>query len=229
MIQKILLFLLVSFYIIKGHCQSFVMDIDGNKYKTVIINNQVWMAENLRTTKYNDGSEIPYIQDSIVWKNLTSGAYCWYNNNDSNANKYGALYNWYAVETNKLCPVGWHIPSDEEWKILEGFVDSKYNVGDSIWDNLRNRGYDAGLQLKSGKGWKRDQNGSDRFGFSALPGGERCSKGRFFQKYISGFWWTSSEYDKSMAWYRNVFYDYELIYREIHPKFFGFSVRCVKD
>lgn len=206
-----------------------VTDIDGNRYKTIAIGPYRWMAENLRTTHYRDGEEILKVTDDSLWVKLESAAFSWYNNNDSNAQIYGALYNWYAVNTDKLCPENWRVPSDDECKYLEGFADSRYNIGDVIWDTVRNRGFDAGLRLKSIWGWKRDGNGNDAFGFSAFPGGERCSRARFFQQNISGFWWTCTEFNESRAWYRNLFYDYELIFRESHPKYFGFSVRCISN
>ena len=226
----IIIFLLQAFILkIVAQEENFVKDIDGNTYKTIEIGSYMWMAENLKTTCYNDGTEIPNIKEGEIWLNLKTGAYCWYNNDTSYAMKYGAFYNWYAVHTEKLCPEGWHVPTDEEWKYLEGFVDSRFNIGDTIWNHVRNRGHDAGLQLKATYGWKREGNGPDHFKFSALPGGERCSGPRFFQEEVSGFWWSSTEGDSLRAWYRNVFYDYELIFRETHPKYFGFSVRCVKE
>lgn len=92
---------------------EIVTDIDGNSYKTIKIGNQLWMAENLRATKLNDGTKIPYVPDKLTWSKLNIPAYCWENNNESDKNKkYGALYNWYTVETGKLCPIGWHVPSD---------------------------------------------------------------------------------------------------------------------
>ena len=99
-----------------------VADIDGNIYNTVKIGNQAWMAENLKTTKYNNGTEIPLIVDKPAWEALMTGGYCWYNNEDVNKNIYGALYNWYAVNTGNLCPIGWHVPSYNEWDILAAYL-----------------------------------------------------------------------------------------------------------
>ena len=92
---------------------SQVTDIEGNVYKTVKREAQTWMKENLKTTKFNDGSAIPLVENGSVWAKLKQPAYCWYENDTTNKNKYGALYNWYAVETGKLCPIGWHVPSDK--------------------------------------------------------------------------------------------------------------------
>ena len=99
-----------------------VKDADGNKYNTVKIGNQVWMVENLKTTKYNDGTEILNVTSDTQWANLTTGAYCNYDNLESNAEIYGRLYNWYAVNTGKLAPAGWHVPTDDDWIILENYL-----------------------------------------------------------------------------------------------------------
>ncbi|MCK9423512.1 MAG: hypothetical protein M0Q38_13030 [Bacteroidales bacterium] len=206
-----------------------VTDIDGNAYHTVVIGNFEWMAENLKTTSWNNNTKIPNIIDSIAWIGLTIGAYCWYNNDESNAKTYGALYNWYAVNTGRLCPEGWRVPSDEEWKLLEGYVDTQYGRCDTIWDDSGGRGNDAGQRLKKSSGWSSGGIGKDDFGFSALPGGERCSNGRFFLEGRSGFWWSSTGYDESGAWYRNMIYSLDDIFRLIHPKWMGFSVRCLRD
>jgi len=206
-----------------------VTDINGNVYQTVVIGNYEWMAVNLKTTVCSDGVKISCVTGNKDWSDLRSGAYCWYNNDESNAGTYGALYNWYAVNTGKLCPDGWHVPSDEEWKFLEGSSDTRYGIGDPIWDNSNGRGLDAGQRLMAVSGWNSGGNGSDALGFSALPGGERTSDGRFFVLGRSGFWWSSTEYNASGAWYRNMIYGVEDINRGSHPKWMGFSVRCIRD
>jgi hypothetical protein len=115
-----------------------VTDIDGNTYATIKNGNQIWMAENLKTTRLNDGTIIPLVANSKIWVKLTNPAYCWHNNNEkANKKQYGALYNWFAVETNKLCPVGWHVPSDKLWLseayIPAGYRDENgfYGIGDN--------------------------------------------------------------------------------------------------
>lgn len=204
-------------------------DIDGNVYHTVVIGNYEWMAENLRTTTYNNGTKIPNITENTTWVGLSSGAYCWYNNNDSNAVTTGALYNWYAVNTGILCPNGWRVPTDEEWKFLEGTVDTRYGVGDQVWDDPKSRGYDVAKQLMATSGWRSGGNGPDHFGFFALPGGERLINGRFFIMGSNGFWWSSTGADTLSAWYRSIIYCFEDIIRFRHDKRFGFSVRCLRD
>lgn len=107
-----------------------VTDIDGNTYKAVTIGSQTWMAENLKTTKYNDGTSVPLITDFTEWFGLNTPAYCWYDNSEANNKEtFGALYNWYAVETGKLCPTGWHVPSDDDWQTLVLYIDPDAEAG----------------------------------------------------------------------------------------------------
>ncbi len=208
---------------------GIISDIDGNVYRTVTIGNQVWMAENLRTTKLNNGTDIVLITEQNLWEKLTSAAYCWYKNDSTKAGKYGSLYNWYAVNTNKLCPEGWRVPSDKEWMQLEAFADSKYEPGDTIWFQVHSRGFDAGRKLKSDTGWAPDCTGTNNFGFNALPGGERVGKISFLGLNQNGFWWSSTPKDSSMAWYRCMINCVDGVFRGPHPKFVGFSVRCLED
>jgi uncharacterized protein (TIGR02145 family) len=204
-----------------------VKDIERNIYKTALIGNFWWMVENLKSTRFNDGSIIPCIKDQSIWLRLDSSAYCFYQNNESYADTFGFLYNWYAVNSGKLCPNGWRVPTDDEWKEIEGSVDTKYGIGDSIWNKMGLRGFDAGQRLKSVKGWRKGVTGTDNLEFSALPGGERLS--RFYAGGSSGFWWTSTEASTSSAYYRSLIYSFELVARDTHPKRMGFSVRCIKN
>jgi uncharacterized protein (TIGR02145 family) len=144
-----------------------VADIEGNLYGTVIIGDQVWMTENLKTTRFNDDAEIQIVADDSTWVHLETPAYCWLRNDIQYKNIYGALYNWFTVETGKLCPAGWHVPSDDEYKILEqtlGMAADQLNV-------LEWRGTDQGAKMKSTTGWAEGENGTNISGFSALPGG----------------------------------------------------------
>jgi uncharacterized protein (TIGR02145 family) len=205
-----------------------VTDIDGNVYKTTVIGKYVWMSENLKTTSYNNGTKIPKVSESNAWPGLDSAAYCWYNDNESNAVTYGALYNWFAVNTGILCPVTWRVPSDEEWKYLEGYADSLYGVGNLVWDKSGLRGYNAGKRLKATWGWRLGGSGTDDFGFSALPAGERLNS---FNNTLnsSGFFWSSTGDGQSNAWYRCMIYSFDYVSRDIHPRRMGFSVRCIRD
>lgn len=196
-----------------------ISDQDGNIYKTVTIRAQTWMAENLRTTKYNDGTNIPLVPNNTVWSELRTGAYCNYNNTVSNSTiaTYGRLYNWYAVSTGKLAPKGWHVATDSEWKTLTDYLG-----GESI----------AGIKLKETgtSHWPNSNIGStNEIGFTALPGGFRDSDGTFDDVGYSGTWWSATQSDTDNAWYRNMDYDISNVDRYNDNKEIGFSVRCVRD
>jgi uncharacterized protein (TIGR02145 family) len=194
-----------------------VTDIEGNMYKTVTIGTQNWMAENLKTTKYKDGTAIPNVTDNTAWKNLIAPAYCWYNNDILNKTPYGALYNWYTVNTGKLCPSGWHVPTDEEWTVL-----STYLGGLSI----------AGGKLKeTGTGhWLNPNTGAtNETGFTALPGGYRDSDNSLFVEIKTTCIWLSlSEYQNG-ALLRRLDYNLNNVGRGDGSKKNGCSVRCIKD
>jgi len=203
-----------------------VTDVDGNVYKTVKIGDQWWMAENLKVTQYNDRTPINHVTGNSAWTSTSGGAYCSYDNNDANIATYGLLYNWYAVDTKKLAPAGWHVPSDAEWKQLEmylGMTQSQANA--TGW-----RGTDQGYQMKSTSGWNSNGNGSNSSGFSALPGGFRYYyNGAFYHVGSSGFWWSATVYSSVSAWYRELRYSDSGVYRNGDGKQDGFSVRCVRD
>jgi uncharacterized protein (TIGR02145 family) len=207
-----------------------VTEIDGNIYHAVVIGTQVWMAENLKTTKYNDDSTIPNVTDNTGWVGLTSGAYCWYNNDaKTNKNVYGALYNWYAVNTGKLCPIGWHVPTVTEWTTLGAFLG-----GDDV----------AGGKMKEADltHWSSPNTGAtNESGFTGLPGGLR---GNNMFRYPStfgeigrrAFFWTSTEVpceagcDPAVP-YRGLGYNFIFIDVSYSGAIMnlGFSVRCVKN
>lgn len=219
-----------------------VTDIDGNVYQTVQIGAQCWMRENLRVTRYPDGEPIPYIQDTEDWAmlddNMSDDAFCYYNNDYNN--QYGALYTFAAaIGDNQehenftgqgVCPDGWHIPNDEEWKVLESNVDSQYGSCDTEWDDLGWRGFDTGEHLKADNGWNDDGNGDNQSGFSALPGGKRHhSTGEFIGEGIRGHWWSASENHRPYAWNRGLESYIEKIQSNSYYKSSGFAVRCLKD
>jgi len=196
-----------------------VTDKDGNVYKTVTIGTQVWMAENLKTTKFRDGKPIPYVMVNATWADLTIGAYCW-SNNDASVNKvtYGALYNWYAVnDSRNIAPAGWHIPSEAEWATLTTFLKGRSLAGGELKETLTSH-------------WSSPNSGAtNSSGFTALPGGYRKKDGAFSNVNVMGGWWASTEYSKSVAWYRYVDYSSSNIYSCSTYKNSGFSVRCIKD
>ena len=201
---------------------------DGQNYNTVQIGNQCWMAENLNIGSMINGGE-NMNDDGIIEK------YC-YDNSTANCYEYGGLYQWnemmqYVLDSavQGICPTGWYIPTDYEWKILEGTVDSQYPVGDPIWENWGTRGYDAGLNLKSTSGWDLNGNGTDAYGFTALPGGYYNADGNFYSLTLYVHFWSSSNSAGSAAWRRRVNYMYDGVNRYTHYKYDGFSVRCLKD
>jgi uncharacterized protein (TIGR02145 family) len=203
-----------------------VTDASGNVYNTVIIGTQVWMAENLKTTKYNDGTDIPLVTDIATWAALSTPGYCWYNNDEANyKTTYGALYNWYTVNTGKLCPSGWHVPTDSEWKTLEMYLGLTQAEADAEVF----RGTDQGTQLKNTTGWNSGGNGTNTSDFSALPGGFRLNDGFFNYVGTNGYWWSSTKYGTGGAWGRNLHSSYGWVYRYDFSKQDGFSVRCLRD
>jgi uncharacterized protein (TIGR02145 family) len=201
---------------------------EGQVYNTIQIFNQCWLKENL-----NVGTMIP--GDQGMADNNILEKYC-YNNKVDSCNKYGGLYDWgemmqYIVQQGiqGICPPGWHLPTDEEWKVLEGAVDSQYGIGDCLWDIIDSRGFDAGLGLKSTTGWTFEGSGIDLFGFSAIPGGYRFSNGFFCSVGEYGNWWNASEHDSVSAWYRFLNCYYPDVTRNWFNKSCGFSVRCLRD
>lgn len=203
-----------------------VTDIDGNVYQTVKIGKQLWTAENLKATHYRNGDAIPNVTDAAEWSNLTTGAYCEYENKSDDVETYGRLYNWYAVNNSRnIAPEGWHVPSDEEWKQLEMFLGmSQSEADDSGW-----RGTDEGSKLKSTSGWSNFGNGTDDYAFAALPGGYRSSGGTFGNMGSNAGFWSSAENNSNHAWLRGLYYYYAYIGRYSNYKHYGFSVRLVRD
>jgi uncharacterized protein (TIGR02145 family) len=201
---------------------------DGQTYNTVQIGEQCWMAENL-----NIGTMINGISNQT--DNSSIEKYC-YNNNNSNCDTYGGLYQWNEMmeysdqeEQQGICPNGWHTPSDNEWKVLEGAVDSQFGVGDPQWDNTGWRGLDVGLLLKSLIGWSLNGNGTDQFGFNITPSGHRGTNGSFVALGDNAYYWQSTEYSGADAWKRAFDYIENKISRDEYNKNAGYSVRCIKD
>lgn len=220
------LIIIMGLLFLAGFCQKeddddasgAITDKDGNVYTSVIIGTQEWMAENLKTTKYNDGTDIPLVTDDYEWGDLTTDAYCWYNNDAATyKTPYGALYNWYAVNTGKLCPTGWHIPTDEEWTELTDYLG-----GTSV----------AGGKLKESgtTHWNSPNTGAtNETGFTALPSGYRNYGGTYDDIVNYGYWWSSQEFSTTEAYYRDMSYNDISIYRGNDYKLYGFSVRCLRD
>lgn len=217
---------------------STVKDADGNVYQAVKIGNQIWTVENLMTTKNNDSTPIPHVTDSAAWVALSTPGYCYYNNttNADSIKKFGALYNWYAVNTNKLAPSGWHVPTDAEWDTLQNYLLANgYNWDESITGNKMAKSMatktDWALDTTPGA-IGNDLTKNNKSGFSALPGGSHGFNGDWgFVGFGSiGRWWSATEFVGSYAYYSSLRYDLDnLIGLNSADKNCGFSVRLVKD
>ena len=177
------------------------------------IGTQIWMSENLDVSHYRNGDPIPHIMDAEIWGNLTNGAYCHYNNDSSNNVKFGKLYNANAVLDDRgLAPEGWHIPTNEEWDILENHIGKQQ----------------AGLHLKSLIGWDKNGNGNDLFGFNAYPAGARDSWGDFYNLGFDTYWWSSTT-SLTGIFYRYLSHDINFLQQWNDDGSSGFSIRCIKD
>lgn len=204
-----------------------VADIDGNVYQTVKIGTQVWIAENLKTTRYNDDTAIPNVTDNTEWTELSTGAFCWANNDEATYKPlYGALYNWYAVETGNLCPTGWHVPTDAEFSVMEVSLGmSEIDASGTEW-----RGTDQGEKLKSTTGWPEGQNGTNTSGFTAPPSGYRFyGDGLTKGLGLICYFWSATPVDDLISAYRRLDADNDAVYRSATHKEAGKSVRCVKN
>jgi uncharacterized protein (TIGR02145 family) len=220
----------------KTHTFNFIpcTDGDNNNYPVVEIGSENWMAENLRAESYNDSTAIPLETGNTEWKNLATPAYCWFNN-DATANKdtYGALYNWYTVNTGKLCPTGWHVPTDAEWKTLEMDLGMTQEQADASGP----RGTDQGTQLKSTSGWVEGGigNGTNSTGFTAFPAGaRRLDTGEFDYFGNTAVFWSSNEIFGDGAICRSLWLEENTVRRAAEASYYlgkenGYSVRCLKD
>jgi uncharacterized protein (TIGR02145 family) len=196
-----------------------VTDIDGNVYKTVEIGTQTWMAENLKVEHYRNGDAIPNVTDTTAWGGLTSGAYCWYNNDSAANSGYGAMYNWYAAaDPRNIAPSGWHVPTDAEWTTLINYLGGAAVAG----GKMKEAGTDH---------WSAPNSGAtNESGFTALGGGYRYTdNGSFRQLTLDGDWWSATEVDAPYAMFRNIYYNEASSGRYYYKKQNGFSIRCVKD
>jgi uncharacterized protein (TIGR02145 family) len=211
-----------------------ISDIDGNTYKTIQIGNQIWMAENLKTTRFNDGTLIPNVKNISEWENLKIPGYSWYNTEVSFKNNYGALYNWFTVNTGKICPVGWHIPSDAEWGALITYLGGWSIAGEKL------------MEVGSEHWLNPNTEATNITGFTGLPGGSRYVGSDF--EYIDysfnglGYWsawWSATEFLYSDSETGSFDYAWSpIIYSMDSNKYTGVgqilknvgeSVRCLKD
>jgi uncharacterized protein (TIGR02145 family) len=197
-------------------------DADGNVYTTVKIGTQIWAVENLRTTKYNDGTPIPYVTDNEVWGGLSTPGYCWYSNDIANKPTYGALYNWYVVDPanpQKIAPTGWHVATDADWNTLTSFLGGSTSSGGKMKE--------AGLAH-----WLSPNTGAtNESGFTALPGGIRgTDRGVYFNLINkNGLYWSSTNATSSTAYSYTLIFDRTNVVRSLKIMNSGLSVRLVKD
>jgi uncharacterized protein (TIGR02145 family) len=220
----------------KNEEPSVIKDRDGNVYTSVTIGTQVWLVENLKTTKYNDGTSIPNITDNATWGNLNSPGYCWYNNDAATYKaNYGALYNWYAVNTGKLCPNGWRVPTDAEWTILDNYLMANgYNYDGSTSGNK------IAKSLASSTSWQPSNvTGApgctdyptyrNKSGFTAISCGFRDNDGTFKRIGYSGDTWSSRSFDNEQAYEWDLDNDFSGVFLEPYFKKAAFLVRCLQD
>lgn len=212
------------------HAKWQVRDKDGNVYDTIRIGNQTWMSQNFRCTVYNDSTPIQHVTDSAQWVGLPTGeagGYCYYNNSTNTAfmNKYGALYNWYAVNDIKFAPTGWRVPTAADWDELKAFVEANYSSR-------------VGKELASNTDWNygpnegsvgNNQESNNATGFNAYPAGTRWD-GAFNQLGNTGYWWTADSdlVDTDMAANRYIAYYFSVLYSNTTTKSVGYSVRLIK-
>lgn len=193
-------------------CGDTLKDNDGNSYKTVQIGDQCWTAQDLRTTSYQDGSSIPNVTEDNEWAGLTNDAWAYYANDELNSDINGKLYNWFAaINSRGICPTGWKVPSDDDWKTLEielGMTEEEAN----------------------GEEWRGDGIGTimrESNRFAAVLGGTRAANGQFFAGGNNGVWWSSSEIDAFTVWTRFLRNEFTQVNRNISNKVSGYSVRCL--
>lgn len=193
-----------------------VVDIDGNIYQTVNICDQTWMKSNLNVSKYKNGDVIPQVQNESQWSNLTTGAWCYYQNNTSNGPIYGKLYNWYALNDSRgLSPTGWHIPTYQEWMALNSCL------GDNVGGKMKEVGTIHWLTPNTGA--------TNESGFTGLPNGLRATNGTFSFLGEHGYWWSATENSSTEVKTFDLNYNYGQVSTYNVNKISGLSVRCVKD
>lgn len=217
-----------AYYLNPSLSYGSMTDQDGNTYATIIIGGQEWMAENLRTTHYNDGSLIPNVTDYSEWIQLSDGAWCNYGNNSDLDGTFGKLYNWYAAENPNICPQDWHVPTDGEWQQLEASLGMQ--AAELTQLGTRGVSQNVGAKMIATSGWSpSNSSATNECGFSALPGGQRVLNWDWQFLYSIGIWWSVSESTAFSAWYRHLTNASSGIFRSDYGKREGLSLRCVRD
>lgn len=203
------------------HCKNTrtnntATDIDGNVYRTVTIGNQIWMAENLRVTRFRNGDTIPHIADAVAWSRAPAAAYCYYNNDTGKLNSYGLLYNWHVInDSRNIAPEGWHLPDEQELATLIAYAG-----GDTI----------AAGKLKDTTHWLLPNAGAtNEYHFSALPAGYRLHTGSFHTLGSNGYWWLRTGSYEMYAWSPRMFMGFADVRRDHRFQNYAMAVRCIKD
>ena len=214
--RTLIYFIMISIVAGNTGCHS-VKDADGNMYHTVKIGKQVWMKENLKTTRLNDGTPIQMVTSYDRWAELDSPSYSWYNNEIRKKDELGALYNWRTIQTDKLCPAGWHIPTYAEWTQLNNYLKGPIYAGGK-------------LKATGTTYWRPPNTGADNMtGFTALAGGYRSFNGTFNFIRIGGYWWSGSLNSSGNAYFAYLNYKSADLEIRIADKANGFYVRCIKN
>jgi len=213
--MKIIIFRFILSWMLVSACAT---GNNTNNYTCVKIDTQEWMTENLNVGSFRNGDPIPEARSDEEWRKAGEDgtpAWCYYENKAENGTRFGRLYNWYAVTDKRgLAPAGWHVSSDAEWRNTTDFLG-----GEDA----------AGTKMKNSNGWSDDGNGTNESGFTGLPGGCRDLTGKFGYVEKIGYWWTSTEKDRTLAWYRCIDRSPYYVYRTNYYKQNGLSVRCVRD
>lgn len=226
---KKIIFYILSFIVIfiscnrKSNTDKFttgetVTDIDGNIYRTVQIGTQVWMAENLKVTKFKNGDPIVKIIDDSKWEQISEAGFCFYDNNKQLAKSYGNLYNWHVInDARGICPEGWHVPTKDDWQKLSDYLGGNEYSGDKMKE--------TGIKF-----WNApNKEATNESGFTALPGGGRDEFGKFIIDRYGAHWWSSSEDGTVDAVVRSIYYGYASLMEDSYHKNSGFSIRCLKN
>lgn len=251
--NKLIILVIVLFFIYPNlaKTQGTLVDIDGNSYATIEIGDQEWMAENLRTKRYSDGTSIPTELSRLEWSEAKEGAFAIYphnrvdniNSDSEMVDAYGKLYNWYAVvDRRELCPDGWRVPTDVDWRNLFYYLMTRHMLTndpedvEGIGNALKScRQVESpkgvGCDVNSHPRWNESFNhfGTDKFGFSALPAGGRYAEGSFNHLGDAGLWWSTTDNSDNYALGRMIGYYFGGVYRYSGEKNIGFSVRCIKE
>lgn len=192
-----------------------IFDIQGNMHKTIGIGKQIWLAENLRSTFYNDSTPIPHSKDAVCFGNPIYSGYCWFNNDSSNAIPYGALYHWTAVSSGKLCPKGWHIPTESDWKTLVNQLGGITYAGGK-------------LKVVGTDYWDLNIGATNSSKFNAVSSGIHRIGG-YEEFKLKGYWWSTTETDDSNVFSISLGSYRESVFYSNRSKSVGMSIRCIKD